>query len=153
MVQTKSQAIAAERQKTTKAQQDKLEAEQEKAEAMAKNAHLKEQLREQLAQLKEKSGPFSNKSVATAPLKKGKEAPSAGSFAQKLQCSVSKMEAMLGAKCQYGGHRQNTKDGVSEEMLTRVHTAIKNDCFTTTSTHLGQRARKNSSKPHSTTSR
>jgi len=48
VLQTKSQAIAAERKKTKKAQQDKAEAEQEKAEAMAENARLKEQLQKQL---------------------------------------------------------------------------------------------------------
>jgi len=89
MVQTKAQALTAERKKTKKAQQDVAEAEQEKADAMAENARLKEQLRQQLAQLKEKLGRSSGKSVATAPSKKRKEAPSTGSVAHKSQRSAS----------------------------------------------------------------
>jgi len=146
MVQTKAQALAVEHRKTKKAQQDKAEAEQEKAEAQAENACLKEQLRLQLAQLKEKSGCSSSKSVATAPSKKRKETPSTGSVAHKSQRSA-------GAKRQCGGRRQNNKDGVPDEMLTHIHTAINVTCLMTASKYLGQKARKNSSKLHSSTSR
>jgi len=117
MAPTKAQALAAERKKTKKAQQEAAKAKQEKAEAMAENARLKEQLQQQLAQIQEKSGCSKGKSVVTAPSKKRKEAPSTSSVAQKSQCSASKqglsggsmpglapleakMEVMLGAKRQ-----------------------------------------------------
>jgi len=159
MVQTKAQALAAERKKTMEAQQDPAEAKQEKTEAMAENAGLKEQLRLQLAQLKEKSGRSSGKSVATAPSKKRKEAPSTGSVAHKSQRSASKqglsdgrmpgltpleakMEAMLGAKRQCGGRRQNNMDGVPDEMLTRIHKAIKCGVFDDYKYILGPKGKK-----------
>jgi len=159
MVQTKTQALPVEHKKTKKAQQDKAEVEQEKAEAQAENARLKEQLQLQLAQLKEKLGCSSGKSVATVPSKKRKEAPSTGSVAHKSQRSASKqglsdgrmprlapleakMEAVLGGKRQCGGRRQNNKDRVPDEMLTRIHMAIKCGMFDNYKCALGPKGKK-----------
>jgi len=90
MAPTKTQALTAEKRKTKKLQQDAAAAEEEKKKAMAENARLKEQLRQQLAQLKEKLGRSSGKSVATAPSKKHKEAPSDGAVAHKSRRLASK---------------------------------------------------------------
>jgi len=55
------------------------------------------------------------------------------------------MEAMLGAKRQFGGRRKNTEDGVPDEMLTRIHSAIKNGVFDDHKYTLGPKGKKNSS--------
>ena len=156
--QSKAAAVAAERKKTKKAQQEMAAAEEEKQAAMAENARLKEQLAQQMAQLRAKSGRSSGTSAAPAPSKKRKEAPSSGSVAHKSQRSASnqglsdrsksdltpleaKMEAMLGAKRQYGGRRQN-KDGVPDEMITRIHVAIKCGVFNDIKYVLGPNGKK-----------
>ena len=159
MAATKAQAVAAERRKTKKAEQEAEKAAQEKAEALAENARLKAQLQQQLAQHQEKSGRSRGTSVATAPSKKRKEAPSNGSVAHKSRRSESKqglsggsmpglapleakMADMLGAKRQYGGRRQKDKDGVPDEMLTRIHTAIKCGVFDDFKYVLGPKGKK-----------
>jgi len=173
MAPNQKQALAAEKRKSKKLQQDAAAAEEEKAKAMAENARLKEQLRQQLAKQQQKSGRSSHKSVAIAPSKKRKEAPSDGAVAHKsrkeapsdgavahksrrsgskqglsdesmptLTPNETKMKAMLGAKRQFGGRGKNTEDGVPDEMLTRIHTAIKNGVFDDHKYVLGPKGKK-----------